>query len=94
MLVSTSKGLAFQRRPSTGAQSVNTAGGSGTAPRWVRLARNGNVITASVSTNGTSWTTVGTATINLPATALFGVAVSSHDASQLATATFENVTAQ
>jgi regulation of enolase protein 1 (concanavalin A-like superfamily) len=94
MLVSTSKGLAFQRRPSTGAQSVNTAGGSGTAPRWVRLARSGNVITASVSTNGTSWTTVGTATINLPATALFGVAVSSHDASQLATATFENVTAQ
>jgi hypothetical protein len=47
-----------------------------------------------VSTNGTSWTTVGTATIDLPATALFGVAVSSHDASQLATGTFENVTVQ
>jgi regulation of enolase protein 1 (concanavalin A-like superfamily) len=94
MLVSTSKGLAFQRRAATGAQSANTSGGAGTAPRWVRLTRNGNVITAFVSTNGTSWTTVGTATIDLPATALIGVAVSSHDTTRLATATFENVTVE
>jgi regulation of enolase protein 1 (concanavalin A-like superfamily) len=94
MLVSTSKGLAFQRRPSTGAETANTSGGSGTAPRWVRLARAGNVVTAAVSTDGSAWTTVGSATIDLPATALFGVAVSSHDTTQLATATFENVTVQ
>jgi regulation of enolase protein 1 (concanavalin A-like superfamily) len=91
MLVSTSKGLAFQRRVSAGRTSVHTAGGSGTAPRWVRLTRRGNLITAYVSATGTSWTTVGSATIELPTTALFGVAVSSHDPTRLATGVFDNV---
>jgi regulation of enolase protein 1 (concanavalin A-like superfamily) len=94
MLVSTGKGLAFQRRSQVGGTSASTSGGSGTAPRWVRLTRAGNVVTAYASTNGTSWTTVGSATINLPATALVGVAVSSHDTTRLATAVFENVTVE
>jgi regulation of enolase protein 1 (concanavalin A-like superfamily) len=94
MLVSTGKGLAFQRRSTGGGSSVHTSGGSGTAPRWVRLTRNGDVITAYASTDGASWTTVGSATINLPDTALVGVAVSSHDATRLATGVFENVTVE
>jgi len=91
MLVSTSRGLAFQRRIASGGASVSTSGGAGTAPRWVRLVRAGNVVTASVSTNGTSWTLVGSDTLTLPPTILVGLVVSSHDPAQLATATFENV---
>ena len=91
MLVSAGKGLAFQRRATDGSTSANTAGGTGTAPRWVRLTRTGNVITASVSANGSTWTTVGSATIALPSNALVGLAVSSHDTSRLATGTFENI---
>jgi regulation of enolase protein 1 (concanavalin A-like superfamily) len=91
MLVSKSKGLAFQRRTQDGGLSTHTGAGSGTAPRWVRLTRNGDEITASVSSSGTSWTTVGRATVDLPSTALAGLAVSSHDSSELATGVFEHV---
>ena len=92
MLVSKGKGLAFQRRPSSGASSKHTSGGSGTAPRWVRLARAGRVITAYASRDGRSWTMVGSDTFDMPSTVQIGLAVSSHDTSRLATASFEHVT--
>jgi hypothetical protein len=92
MIVSKSKGLAFQRRATTGGTTTNTAGGTGTAPRWVRLERAGNVFTASISTNGTSWTVIGSETITMPASVLVGLVVSSHDPAQIATAMFDNVT--
>jgi hypothetical protein len=91
MFVSKSKGLAFQRRRSTGTSSVNTAGGAGTAPRWVRLDRAGDVVTASVSANGTTWTMVGSDTIALPGDVLVGLAVTSHDDTSLASAQFDQV---
>ena len=91
MLVSKAKGLAFQRRTSDGGSSLHTSGGSGTAPRWVRLVRSGNTITASVSGNGSTWSTVGSDTFSMPSTALFGIAVSSHSTSQLASGVFDSV---
>ena len=48
MLVSYAKGLAFQRRVTAGGPSTSTAGPLLAAPQWVRIARTGNVITASV----------------------------------------------
>ena len=91
MLVSTGKGFAFQRRTSNGAASAHTSGGPGTAPRWVKLTRAGNVITAYSSTNGSSWTRVGSDTFSMPADVLVGLASSAHDPSSLATATFDGV---
>ena len=91
MLASTSRGFAFQRRTATGAITDHTAGGDGTAPRWVRLVRSGNVVTAALSADGVAWATVGQDTIALPATALVGLAVTSHQTSALATGTFTNV---
>jgi regulation of enolase protein 1 (concanavalin A-like superfamily) len=91
MLVSVAKGLAFQRRTATGGISTHTAGALATAPRWVRLTRSGNVITAYESVNGSTWTLVGSDTIALPATALIGLAAHSHTTTSLATATFDNV---
>lgn len=92
MLVSLSKGFAFQRRPAAGASALHTSGGAGTAPRWVKLDRRGTVITASLSANGTDWTVVGSDTFAMPTTALIGLAASSHDTSVLATGTFDGVT--
>jgi regulation of enolase protein 1 (concanavalin A-like superfamily) len=92
MIVSRGKGLAFQRRTVTGGTSTHTSGGSGTAPRWVKLARQGDVITASVSTNGTTWTVVGRDTFSISGAAHVGLAVSSHVTGELATGTFDNVT--
>jgi regulation of enolase protein 1 (concanavalin A-like superfamily) len=91
MFVSKSKGLAFQRRRSTGATSVNTAGGAGTAPGWVRLDRRGNVITALISSNGTTWTTVGSDTIALPSDVMVGLALTNHDDAGLARVQFDQV---
>ena len=92
MLVSTGKGLAFQRRTVTGGTSTHTSGGAGTAPRWVKLTRQGDVITASVSSNGTSWTVVRQEALSISGAVHVGLAVTSHVYGKLATATFDNVT--
>lgn len=90
MLVSPGKGLAFQRRVSTGGLSTSTSGFTGTAPAYVRLSRTGSTITAAFSFDGSSWTTVGSDTFAMPATIYVGLAVSSHVYGTLATATFAN----
>ena len=86
------KGLAFQRRTATGAVSTHTAGGAGTAPAWVKLTRSGNTITAWRSGDGANWTLVGSDTVTMGAAVNVGLAVSSHNNSAVATATFDNVT--
>ncbi len=78
ILVSGGKGVAFQRRPVAGGLSVSTAGGPGTAPRWLRLSRRGDRISAYVAGDGEPWRLVGTDTIRMGAAVLVGLAVSSH----------------
>jgi len=92
MLTSVSKGMAFQRRTSDGGTTVSTAGSTSTAPRWVKLTRAGDLITAYESSDGATWTTVGSDSVPMPGNALVGLAVSSHAYGTLATATFDDVT--
>jgi regulation of enolase protein 1 (concanavalin A-like superfamily) len=92
MMVTPGKGNNFQRRLVAGGTSTSTAGALVTAPYWVKLTRSGATISAYQSADGASWSLVGTATITLPATALIGLAVSSHSTTTLATATFNQVT--
>lgn len=90
--VTAANGLAFQRRVTTGGGSEHTAGATGAAPYWVRLVRTGNTFTSYTSTNGTSWAQVGSAiTITMSSQVLVGLAVTSHNNTTLATATFDNV---
>jgi hypothetical protein len=91
MLVSKSKGAAFQRRTVAGASSTSTSAGAVTAPRWLKLSRRGTRITAYISSTGTSWTTVGSDTFSIGESLLVGLAVSSHDAGTLATGVFDSV---
>ena len=91
MLVSPGKGLAFQRRVSTGGLSTSTAGGAGIAPAWVKLERRGNTILAYHSVDGTAWTLVGSDTFTMPADVYVGLAVTSHDNEKLASATFDAI---
>jgi regulation of enolase protein 1 (concanavalin A-like superfamily) len=91
MLASAGKGLAFQRRVTAGGLSVHTSGGPGTAPVWVKLERRGNTISAYQSADGTAWILVGSDTFTMPADIYVGLAVSSHDNTRLATATFDSV---
>ena len=90
MFVTPGKGLAFQSRATSGGTSLSTAI-TGTAPRWVRLVRAGQTVTASVSTDGSTWTVVGQQAIALTQTVFAGLVVSSHVTGQLATATFTGV---
>jgi hypothetical protein len=92
MLVSAGKGTAFQYRTAAGSAAASAAGPGAAAPYWVRIVRAGSTITGYTSSTGTAWTMVGRATIAMPSTVRIGLAVSSHDNSRLATATFDGVT--
>ncbi|MEO6237629.1 MAG: Ig-like domain-containing protein, partial [Vicinamibacterales bacterium] len=91
MLVSWAKGIAFQRRLANGAASISTAGIPTTAPRWVKLTRSGNTITAFESATGSTWTLVASDTFAMGPSIDVGLAVSSHVTGTNATATFDNV---
>ena len=92
VLVTRGNGVAFEWRGTTGGQAndVNIAGLS--APLWVQLARQGNDFSGYYSTDGVNWAQVGTTqTITMSATALAGLALTSHNTAAVATAVFTNV---
>ena len=88
------KRWAFQSRLETGGTTYNQSGPTGAVPGWVRLVREGNLFSAYRSTNGTSWSLLGTDTINMSSTVYVGLAVTSKNNSSTSTATFTNVTAR
>jgi regulation of enolase protein 1 (concanavalin A-like superfamily) len=90
-LVSAGKGTAFQRRKANGGESTNTTGPAARAPYWVRLVRSGTTVTAYVSSNGTSWSSLGSDTIALGTTAYVGIATTSHNSSATTTAEVSHV---
>ncbi|HET7720261.1 MAG TPA: Ig-like domain-containing protein, partial [Acidimicrobiales bacterium] len=92
MLLSGGGTISFQRRLANAGASTSTNIAGGTSPLWVRLARSGTTVTASYSTNGTSWTTAGSDSVALGSTPLVGLALTSHADPTVATATFDSVT--
>ncbi|CAN5810196.1 hypothetical protein BH24ACI5_BH24ACI5_02630 [soil metagenome] len=90
-LVSAGKGVAFQRRHSTGGLSTHTAGPLVAASRWVRLVRAGASVTAYTSADGARWAVIGSDTIALGATAYVGVAVTSHNTGMRTTASLSDL---
>ena len=90
LIVSAQKGVSFQHRTTAGGLSANQPA-AGAAPRWVKLTRIGNVITASTSIDSATWAEVGQVTIAMASTVEVGLVVSSHEVSKLASATFDNV---
>lgn len=91
VLVSAGSGTAFQRRRTTGGASVHSDGPFAGAPYWVKVTRRGTSLSAYASSNGSSWTLVGSDTIALGETVYAGVAVTSHDVSARATAAFSGL---
>ncbi len=82
----------FMTRSASGGSTSYLSSGSQPVPTWLKLSRSGNTVTGSVSSNGTTWTTVGSTTTTIPASANIGLAVTSHDVNTLNTSTFDNVT--
>jgi regulation of enolase protein 1 (concanavalin A-like superfamily) len=90
-IVSSGKGLALQYRSESGQSGAQAAIRAGTAPEWIRLSRSGNTFTAATSDDGVTWQTLGSVAVAMNADIVVGLAVTSHDNTQLATATFEEV---
>ena len=90
--------------------TTDLAGGTGTAPRWLRLTRSGSSITGYESADGTTWSRLGTVVLGgLPETVEVGLFVGSPndvvierqfgstargEISTLGTATFDHVSAE
>ncbi|GEP42188.1 Calx-beta domain-containing protein [Brevifollis gellanilyticus] len=89
-----STGRVSARRTTVAGSTSSVSAASMLRPRWVRLQRAGEVFTSSWSPDGSTWTTVGTPqTMALAPEVLAGLAVSarSDSATNLTTATFDNV---
>jgi regulation of enolase protein 1 (concanavalin A-like superfamily) len=84
-------GVAFQQRASTGGSASGIANTPGLqAPYWVQLARTGNSFVGSYSANGTNWTPMATNSITMATNVYIGLPVCSVNNSTLNTATFTN----
>ncbi|MFZ6012435.1 MAG: Ig-like domain-containing protein [Bacteroidota bacterium] len=86
-----SNGAAFQRRTSTGGVSAHTGVSGQAVPKYVKIERSGNTFTSSYSSNGSSWTVIGSVSISMSTTVFVGLCVTSHNDAVLSAATFNNV---
>jgi regulation of enolase protein 1 (concanavalin A-like superfamily) len=59
---------------------------------WLRLTRQGDVLTGHFSTDGKGWQTFCTHTQVFPASALLGLAVTSHNTDRAVRASFHDLT--
>lgn len=91
MVVTPGNGTSFQRRTATGGTSTLTAGPAATVPYWVRLLRSGSTFTAYASSDGVTWTLVGTDTIPMAASVYIGLVLTSHANTVLDTAMVSSV---
>ncbi|HCO92773.1 MAG TPA: hypothetical protein DIU00_02280, partial [Phycisphaerales bacterium] len=96
-------GICFQGRPNTGSGSVSFHGDvTASPPYWVKLVREGDMITGYSSADGVDWVQFPDASpdgamsnpmeLSMPEQVFIGLAVSSHAAGELRTWTFDNVT--
>jgi len=96
MIATPSNRVQFARRDLTGGTSEGTDTGvdSIRLPYWVKLTRQANTFTASHSTDGVNWQTLGSAEIMMGSNVLIGLALTSQrDATRIPiTAVFSNVT--
>jgi hypothetical protein len=89
--VTPAKGISLQWRSAAGGITASKTV-TGTAPKWLRLVRTGNSIAASFSADGATWTAIATVSVTLPPNVFVGAPITSHDNTQTATATIDNVT--
>ena len=92
VLMTAAQGASFQYRTNSGNATTSSFTASLTAPYWVKMVRIGNTFTGYRSPDGVTWTQQGTITFPMASTAYVGLAVTSHDNTQITTGTFDHVT--
>ncbi len=89
MAVTPSSGVHAQVRATTGGATSATSGPWGAGvPYWVRIKRTGDTLAASISVDGTTWTTLSMVTLPMAADVYVGFAVTAHNNAALNTSTF------
>jgi hypothetical protein len=85
--------LEFMTRPSVGASTSFIAGATADRPTWLRLFRDGPVVTGYTRANtiDAPWTLVGSTTISMGTSLFIGLAVTSQDPGRLNTSSFDGV---
>jgi regulation of enolase protein 1 (concanavalin A-like superfamily) len=92
LVLTPGSGVYFEDRLTTGGPSASPASdGSARAPYWVRLVRTGDTIQAFRSSDGVSWTSMGSVNIPMNTTVYIGLVLTSHNNSRLSIAAFTNV---
>jgi hypothetical protein len=93
-MVNPGGGVQFIWRSSTGGSASSSSSVGESFPIWLEVTRSGNTFSGYYSNNGTSWTQVGTSqTISMATATQIGLAVTSHNTTNLCAAVFSNVTA-
>jgi hypothetical protein len=94
MVVTPGSGVSFQRRPGTGATSIDDTTSGITAPYWVKIERDlAGSFSAYSSANGSTWQKLGLSeNIQMASNVYIGLALTSHDAALTCQAVFTNVT--
>lgn len=95
IFVTPGNGITVQSRSLAGGTSVQEADIPGAIPVYLRIVRSGTTFTAATSTDGVNWTPVPGSTASLSGLSgsiLAGMAVTSHNTSQLSTAVFDSLT--
>src|SRR5690606_17270423 len=92
-------GFTLQQRDSDGSNmqsptAHNIGPVPGGFPRYMRLARSGDVFSAYTSVTGTDWQLLGSRTVPMGTDVQVGLAVTSHRNGTLCTAVFDNVSVQ
>jgi hypothetical protein len=92
MVITPGQGASFQWRDTTGGNCgfVQTPGLA--APAWVKLTRTGNSLSGFMSSNGSTWTPVGSAiTVSMANPVYVGLCLTAHNNGALTSATIESV---
>jgi regulation of enolase protein 1 (concanavalin A-like superfamily) len=89
-LVTAGSGYAFQRRIDPAGITQHTGGPAGAAPGWVRLVRTASRIDAYQSSNGSTWTLMGSDAIPMVNTVYVGIATTSHNTTTATDAVLDN----
>jgi hypothetical protein len=91
VLASPGAGIKVQVRTAQGGATTKIANPAGGVPVFVKVSRSGSTCTAYTSSDGVSWTLIpgSAATLSLGASALAGLAVTSHNTGALSTVTMD-----
>ncbi len=92
VMTPSTNGLCMQNRSTTGGSAVQSGQiASARLDEWVKLVRVGNVFTGYCSTNGMTWTQIGSpVTVAMNKAVYVGFAVTAHNNNQACTAVFDS----